>query len=92
MTSGLLPRRIAIAAAGTALAAMGALTACSPTTEKEAPTSTTTVTSAPSATSSSLTPSEKAVGPGITNSFSPSVRAGQPGAVCQQLVNGVCVR
>lgn len=98
MTTGIVTRRIAIATAGAALAAMGALTACSPTTEKEAPSSTTTPTSAaptsaaPSETTTSLTPTEKAVGPGITNSFSPSVRVNPPGAVCQQLVNGVCVR
>ena len=96
MTSGLFTRRIAVAAAGAALAAMAALTACSPTTEKEAPSSSTTpapsATSAPASTSTNLTPSEKAVGPGMTNSFSPTVTARQPGAVCQQLVNGVCVR
>jgi hypothetical protein len=37
------------------------------------------------------TPTEKAVGP-AGPSFSPTVNPGQPGAVCAQIVNGVCVR
>ena len=40
----------------------------------------------------SLTPTEKAVGPGANDSFSPTVNPVPPGAVCKQIVNGVCVR
>jgi hypothetical protein len=37
-----------------------------------------------------VAPTEKAVGGG--NSFSPSVNPTGPGAVCKEIVNGVCVR
>lgn len=92
-----LARRIAIVAAGAALAGMGSLTACSTTAEKEkeAPaTSSTMTTSAPAATTSApaASPTEKAAGPGGNNSFSPTVNPQPPGAVCKQLVNGVCIR
>lgn len=90
MSTAPLSRRIAIAAGGAALVAMTALTACSPTKEKEAPTTTTT----PPAATSSATPSptEKALLPGGDQSFSPTVNPVPPGAVCKEVVNGVCMR
>ncbi len=93
MKSGRLTRRMAIVAGGTALVAMGALTGCSPSTEKDAPSSTSS-TSMPAPTSSSLapTPTEKALTPGGENSFSPSVDPTPPGAVCTKVENGVCIR
>ena len=94
MNAGRMNRRIAIVAGGAALVAMGTLTACSPSTEKDAPSSTSVttsaVTSAPSS-SASPSPTEKAVG-GPNNSFSPTVNANPPGAVCAKIENGVCIR
>jgi hypothetical protein len=87
MSTGRLSRRIAIAAGGAALVAMSTLTACSTTKEKEAPS--TSSTTAPS--SASPSPTEKAVLP-QGPSFSPTVNPVQPGAVCKQVVNGVCMR
>lgn len=91
MNSG-LTRRMAIVAGGTALIAMGTLTACSPSTEKEAPSTTSATTSAPASSPVTPMPTEKAVGPGSNNSFSPSVNPIPPGAVCTKIENGVCVR
>lgn len=88
MSTDRLSRRIAIAAGGAALVVMGTLTACSPTKEKEAPS--TTSTPAPSSSSSTPSPTEKAMMPGGP-SFTPTVNAGQPGAVCAKVVNGLCV-
>ncbi|MGI9123448.1 MAG: hypothetical protein ACR2JM_01660 [Mycobacterium sp.] len=82
--------RIAAVAGGAAILAMGVLSGCSPTTEKDAPSST-SVTPSSSAPAPTATPTEKALGPG-DNSFSPSVNPVPPGAVCKQIVNGVCVR
>lgn len=81
-------RRLALVAGGTALVAMATLTAGCGTTTKETPTST------PPATTSAPAPSptEKAVGPGDNNSFSPTVNPVPPGSVCKQIVNGVCMR
>jgi hypothetical protein len=74
-----------------ALVTIGALAACSPTTEKEAPA--TSSTTAPSGSSApAVSPTEKAVSPTGGNSFSPSVNPTGPGAVCKDIVNGVCVR
>lgn len=85
-----LSRRIVMAAGGAALVAMGALTACSPSAEKEAPSTTST---APSSTSPSPSPTEKAMIPGGgPDSFTPTVNPVPPGAVCKQIVNGVCIR
>ncbi len=87
MTSRRLASRLALIAGGGALVAMGALTAGCGSSTKEEPATTT-----PPATSSAvLSPSEKAVGPGGDNSFSPSVPK-PPGAVCREIVNGVCMR
>ena len=87
-----LSRRLAIAAGGAALVAMSTLTACSTTKEKEAPS--TTSTPAPTSSSASATPSptEKSMLPGGDQSFSPTVNPIPPGAVCKEVVNGVCMR
>jgi hypothetical protein len=86
MSTGLWSRRIAIAAGGTALVAMGTLTACSPTKEKEA----TPATSSSSPATPSAT--EKALLPGNGPSFSPTINPVPPGATCKSVVNGVCQR
>ena len=88
MSTGRLAR-IAIFAGGAAIVAMGSLTACSPSTEKDAPTTTPT---SPTSSAPAATPTEKAVGPGGNNSFSPTINPVPPGAVCREVINGVCVR
>ena len=93
MNSGRRTRQIALIAGGSAIIGLSTLTACS-TKEKEAPSTTAPSTSQAPMTSempSMSTPTEKAVGP-AGPSFSPTVNPGQPGAVCAQIVNGVCVR
>lgn len=88
MGSNQTVRRLALLVGGTALVAMATVTAGCGTTTKETPTSTpTSTTSAPAPS-----PTEKAVGPGDNNSFSPTVNPVQPGSVCKQIVNGVCMR
>jgi hypothetical protein len=87
MTTRRLTRQIALLAGGAAIVGMGALSAGS-TKEKEAPPTTPTTSEAPA----SVAPTEKAVGPGGNNSFSPTINPKPPGAVCTQIVNGVCVR
>ena len=57
----------------------------------EMPSMTSEMPSMTSEMPSMSTPTEKAVGP-AGPSFSPTVNPGQPGAVCAQIVNGVCVR
>ena len=94
MTSGGFTRSLLVGAAA-ALMAVGAITGCSPTTEKDAPaTSVTTPPSTPPSSAPSsppaVSPTEKAVGG--ENSFSPSINPTGPGAVCREIVNGVCVR
>jgi hypothetical protein len=75
----------------TALVTIGALAGCSQTTEKDAPATSTTTT--PSSSSApAVSPTEKAISPTDGNSFSPSVNPTGPGAVCKDIVNGVCVR
>ncbi|BBZ75874.1 hypothetical protein MANY_12110 [Mycolicibacterium anyangense] len=88
MRSDRLTRQIALFAGGAAIIGMGALTACSPN-EKEAPATSTT----PSSTSApAVSPTEKAVGPGGNNSFSPTVNPAPPGPVCKEIVGNDCVR
>jgi hypothetical protein len=68
-------RQIALAAGAAALVGMGALTACS-TDTKEKPTETKSPSSsAPATPTNAPSPTEKAVGPGGNNSFSPTVKA-----------------
>lgn len=86
-----MTRRIVLGG-GAALVVIGALTGCSPTTEKEAPTTRSATTPPSSSRAPSVTPTEKAVGPGNTNSFSPGVDPNPPGAICKSIVNGVCQR
>ncbi len=89
MSTG-MTRRI-ILGGGAALLAVGALAGCSPTTEKDAPATSSNVT--PSSSSPpAVTPTEKAIGSGGGNSFSPSVNPTGPGSVCKSIVNGVCQR
>jgi hypothetical protein len=67
-----LTRHFALAAGATAILGMGALSACSSDTkEKPAETKAPTQSSAPAKPS----PTEKAVGPGGNNSFTPTVKA-----------------
>lgn len=67
-----LTRQVALAAGAVAIVGMGALSACSTETkEKPAETTAPTQSSAPAQPS----PTEKAVGPGGNNSFSPTVKA-----------------
>ncbi len=75
MWSQALTRRIALAAGAAALVGMGTMTACS-TNTKEKPTETKepTQSSAPQSPGSPV-PTEKKVGPGGNNSFSPTVTA-----------------
>lgn len=72
MWSARVTRQIALAAGAAALVGMGTLTACSTgTKEKPADTKSPTESSAPVPPSST----EKKVGPGGNNSFSPTVTA-----------------
>ena len=89
MRTARLTRQIAPCAGGVAIVGMSALTACS-ANEKEAPSTSTT----PSSTSAapSVSPTEKAVGPGGANSFSPTVNPAPPGPVCKQIVGNQCIR
>jgi hypothetical protein len=70
MTSGRLARRLALVAGGSAIIAMGALTAGCGGKEAPAPSSTTTTT-----TTTSVSPTEKQVNPTGGNSFTPPVYA-----------------
>lgn len=76
MWSARVTRQIALAAGATAIVGMGALTACS-TDTKEKPTETKSPTesSAPQTPGNAPQPTEKKVGPGGNNSFSPTVTA-----------------
>lgn len=92
MSSSRFTRQIALFVGGAAIISMGTLSACS-TKEKEAPATSTPSTSQAPATSEApaATPTEKAVG-GSGPSFSPTVNPVPPGAVCNKIVNGVCIR
>lgn len=85
MRSSRLTRQIALFAGAAAIVGMGTLSACS-TKEKEAPSTSTTPSSA------SVSPTEKAVGPGGANSFSPTVNPAPPGPVCKEIVGNNCIR
>ena len=89
MKSGRLTRQIALVAGGAAIVGMGALTAGCGSNAKESPTTTTTPTSSSAPAPS---PTEKAVGPGGNNSFSPTINPAPPGAVCKEVVGNNCVR
>lgn len=89
MSSGRFMGRVAIFAGGAAIVAMGTLTSCSSGTEKEAPT---TTPSTPTSSAPSATPTEKRASPDYEGSFTPPITATQPGSVCREVHNGVCVR
>ena len=81
MNTGRMARRLAAVAGGSALIALGALTAGCSSSESPAPSSTTSTTTS---VSPSPTPTEKGVNPTGGNSFSPGVKApplptGNPG-------------
>lgn len=85
MNSARLTRQVALLVGGSAIVAMGALTAGCSSTTKEEPKTTSTPTSAPA-----LSPTEKAAGG--PSSFSPTVNPVPPGNSCAKIVNGVCSR
>jgi hypothetical protein len=89
MSSGRFMARIAIFAGGAAIVAMGTLTSCSSSTEKEAPS---TTPSAPTSSAPSATPTEKRASPDYEGSFTPPINPTPPGSVCREVHNGVCVR
>jgi ABC-type glycerol-3-phosphate transport system substrate-binding protein len=83
MKSDRWARRLALVAGGSAIIAMGALTAGCSGTESPAPSSTSTTTTT-SSVAPSPTPTEKSINPTGGNSFSPPVKApplpsGNPG-------------
>lgn len=81
-----LTRRIALVTGAAAVVGMGALGSCSTEKEKPAEPSKPPGSSAPATPTNAPAPTEKAVGPGATNSFSPSVKA--PGAPSLRPVPG----
>lgn len=89
MSSGRFMGRIAIFAGGAAIVAMGTLTSCSSSTEKEAPS---TTPSARTSSAPSVTPTEKRASPDYEGSFTPPINPTPPGSVCKEVHNGVCVR
>ena len=89
MNSARLARQVTLVIGGSAIVAMGALTAgCSST--KEEPKTTTTPTSAPASSAPVQTPTEKAAGG--PSSFSPTIKPPHPGDTCVHVSNGVCTR
>ena len=66
-----LTRQFALAAGAVAIVGMGALSACSTETKEKPAETPPTQSSAPAKPS----PTEKAVGPGGNNSFSPTIKA-----------------
>jgi hypothetical protein len=73
MKSDRMARRLALIAGGSAIIAMGALTAGCGTKEAPSPSSTTTTTATTSAATPS--PTEKSINPSAGNSFTPPVNA-----------------
>ena len=89
MNSARLARQVTLVIGGSAIVAMGALTAsCSST--KEEPKTTTTPTSAPASSAPVLTPTEKAAGG--PNTFTPTLNPPHTGDTSVHLSNGVCTR
>ncbi len=89
MTSGRLTRQLALLASGVAVVGMATLSACGSKQTPETPSSTTPPSQSESVTP---TPTEKAAGPNGPNSFSPTVKAIPPNAVCQQVHGNDCYR
>lgn len=90
MWSARLTRQIALAAGATAIVGMGALTACSSDTkDKPSETKSPTESSAPQTSGNAPQPTEKKVGPGGNNSFSPTVKATKaPNALPGNVITG----
>jgi len=86
MKSGGLPSRIAVAVGGAAIVATGALTACGSGPDEASPATN------PASNAPAVSPTEKAVDPDYDESFTPSVDPTPPSAVCEEVINGVCVR
>ena len=88
-------RRVALVVGGGAVVAMAMLNAGCGTSTKEEPSttapSTTQTTTVPS-TSLEVSPTEKVIRPGGDESFSPTIKPHNPGATCEKIVGGVCVR
>lgn len=82
----------ALALAGVTLGAVGVLAGCSSTKDEPPVTTAPSATTPSSATSTVLSPTEKALTPGGDNSFSPTINPTQPGGNCTRVVNGVCMR
>lgn len=87
MSNARVLNRIALVGGAAAIAAMGALTGCSPRTEEPS-----TTTTPSSTTSVVVSPTEKALTPGGDNSFTPTINPTMPGGNCTRIVNGVCMR
>jgi hypothetical protein len=75
MNTTLLARRFALVTGAVAIVGMGALSACATEKEKPAETTKSQESSAPATPSNAPAPTEKAVGPGGNNSFSPTYKA-----------------
>ncbi len=94
MNTDRVARRVALLAGGGAVVAMAMLNAgCGSSTKEEPSTpapSTTQTTTVPS--SPAVSPTEKVIRPGGDESFSPTIKPTVPGAVCKEIVGGVCVR
>ena len=84
-------RRVALVAGGGAVVAMAMLSAGCGTSTKEEPSTTPSSTTSPSS-SPPVSPTEKVVTPGGDQSFSPTIKPHNPGAICEKVVGGTCVR
>ena len=94
-TQSRLPRRIAMVAGLSAVAAMGMITAGCAKEEEKAPETSTTTTTTTTAPSASVSPTEKAprIDPNAPNQFTPPVVApppsqAQPGEHGRHVTNG----
>lgn len=86
------PFALLIGAAAIAAGLSGCGSKETPTTTTTTPAPTTSATQAPGTSAPTPQPTEKAVGPGDTNSFSPTINPVPPGSVCAEIRNGVCIR
>ena len=93
MKTDRMVRRVALVAGGGAVVAMAMLNAgCGTSTKEEPSTPGTTQTTTSPSTSPEVSPTEKVIRPGGDESFSPTIKPHNPGAVCERTVGGVCVR
>lgn len=98
MSSVRVTRHLALIAGGAAIAGTAMLSACSSTKSPEAPSTpppsqSESVTPSPSGSTPAPIPSptEKAAGSG-PNSFTPTIKANPPGAVCVEVRGNNCLR